>query len=180
MVDWYRLVFDAKVVSRNRHIAFLTYDAEHHRIAIVTVPRLLSGVRWLARFHRKAFGVDHVAFTFSNLEKLLRNHRRLKACGVEPVWCVNHGAATSIYYEDPDGNRLEFQVDNFESPDALRVWAATGAFRDNPIGVNFDPDYLLERLEAGAPMNELLQQGAGVRPGQRPVVGMKAITWRTL
>ena len=33
-----------------------------------------------------------------------------------------------------------------------------GPFRENPIGVNFDADVLLERFRAGVPVAELLAQ----------------------
>ena len=39
--------------------------------------------------------------------ELLGNYRRLKAVGIMPVWCINHGITTSIYYADHDGTMLE-------------------------------------------------------------------------
>ena len=50
----------------------------------------------------------------------------------------------------------------------------------NPIGVDIDPDYLLERLTAGDDPAELLRPGAGTRPGTTPRADKRAITWRTL
>jgi len=35
MLDWYRTVFHAKTSFENPVIAFLTYDDEHHRIALL-------------------------------------------------------------------------------------------------------------------------------------------------
>ncbi len=40
MVDWYTTVLEAEVVNSNHFIAFLTYDDEHHRIAIASIPGL--------------------------------------------------------------------------------------------------------------------------------------------
>jgi catechol 2,3-dioxygenase-like lactoylglutathione lyase family enzyme len=37
MVRWYQLVFDAKVQYQNPALAFLTYDAEHHRFAFANL-----------------------------------------------------------------------------------------------------------------------------------------------
>jgi catechol-2,3-dioxygenase len=181
MVDWYCKVFDAQVVFRNPLLVFLTYDRhEHHRIAIVRLPKLLAPVRVITRLYRKMYGLDHVAFTFGDLGKLLRNYRRLKQQGIVPVWAINHGPTTSLYYEDPDGNRFEFQVDNFATLDELQSYAQTDAFLKNPIGVNFDPDYLLEQLESGVPERDLLKQGAGTRPGTKSVAGLRALSWKTL
>lgn len=181
MIEWHKTAFDAQQVFSNGLITFLTYDAhEHHRIAIIALPKALFPVKYLVKNYRKLYGVDHIAFTFNSLEKLLRNYQRLKQFDIEPVWSINHGPTTSLYYEDPDGNRFEFQVDNFESLEELQAWSKTDVFLENPIGVNVDPDYLLEQLEAGVPTRQLLQQGAGVRPGQQRVEGMKALNWRTL
>ena len=65
-----------------------------------------------------------------------------------------------MYYEDPDGNRVEFQVENFPTVEELNAWMHSEAFAANPIGVEFDPDLLLARYEAGDPLSELIQQGA--------------------
>ena len=85
---------------------------------------------------------------------------RLKAKGVLPYWCINHGPSTSLYYRDPDGNRLEAQVDNFETPKALTAFLRTPDFADNPIGVPFDPDRLVQRYLAGDSEAELKRVGA--------------------
>ena len=40
MIAWYETVLDARVVHRDGVLAFLTYDDEHHRIAIAGIPGL--------------------------------------------------------------------------------------------------------------------------------------------
>jgi catechol 2,3-dioxygenase-like lactoylglutathione lyase family enzyme len=40
MVDWYTTVLNMHVVQRNDFICFLTYDDEHHRLAIVNIEGL--------------------------------------------------------------------------------------------------------------------------------------------
>jgi hypothetical protein len=72
------------------------------------------------------------------------------------VWSINHGPTTSLYYQDPDGIRLEFQTENFPTAAETANYFGSSAFADNPIGVTFDPDYLLERLRDGADPTELL------------------------
>ena len=96
------------------------------------------------------------------------------------MWCINHGPTTSIYYEDPDGNRLEFQSDNFDTREQLQDFALSMEFDKNPIGVNFDPAVLLAKLEAGVPVAELRKRGSGTPKGKKPVGGYRAINWRTL
>ncbi len=40
-------------------------------------------------------------------------YARLKGLGIEPLWVVDHGVGTAIYYEDPDGNIVEINVNNY-------------------------------------------------------------------
>lgn len=153
MVAWYSLVLGARVAFADAMLTFLTYDDEHHRVALVNLPQL-------ADCDPASAGVDHVAFTYSSLDDLLSTYERLKHAGIEPVWCINHGPTTSMYYRDPDGGRVELQVDNFASNEALDAWFRSGAFARNPIGVEFAPDRLLEMYRAGASLESLLRQGA--------------------
>ena len=142
-----------EVVYENPTIAFMTYDDEHHRMAMVQVGEEEAA-------SKTAPGLDHVAYTLNSLEELLSTYKRLKGEGIVPVWPINHGLTTSMYYEDPDGLRVEFQVENFDTKNELQAYMHSGAFAENPIGVEFDPEKLLERFENGDPIEELLKQGA--------------------
>jgi catechol 2,3-dioxygenase-like lactoylglutathione lyase family enzyme len=142
MVDWYKTVFNAKPAFENDSLAFLSYDDEHHRVAILGIPGLERQPDGVA-------GVHHVAFTYASLKDLLENYERLAKLGIEPVYPINHGPTTSIYYADPDGNQLEFQVENFDTVEESGKFFYSEAFAQNPIGVEFDPADLLKRLRAG-------------------------------
>jgi catechol-2,3-dioxygenase len=152
-IDWYQTVVGMEVVFRNEILAFLTYDDEHHRLALVGLPQAPEP-------EPGSVGLDHVAYSFETLGALLRTYKRLKGRGILPVWSINHGPTTSLYYADPDGNRVEFQVDNFASEEELKGWMHSAAFATNPIGVEFDPDKLAARYEQGDPIEELVQQGS--------------------
>ena len=153
LVSWYETVLGARAVFRNDFIAFLTYDDEHHRIALVQSPNFVPRPK-------DAIGLEHFAFTFAKLGELLQTYKRLSAKGIRPFWCVNHGPTTSLYYSDPEGNRVELQIDNFPDVAALTAWFASGDFAKNPIGVDFDPEKLLARWENGDLENELSRQGS--------------------
>jgi len=155
-VRWYQTVLAAEVVFASPMLSFLTFDDEHHRIGVVNLPRLEPAPRFAA-------GIDHVAFTFATLEDLLHTYRRLKDEGIVPYWCINHGPTTSLYYRDPNGVQVELQIDNFPSTADLDEWMRSGAFKSNPIGVEFDPDVLAQRFDAGDPLTELIQQGSAPR-----------------
>ena len=148
LVRWYCTVLGAEVVHSDGTLAFLTYDEEHHRIAIAGIPGLPDQPPMAA-------GTDHIAFTYGDLGDLLHTFRRLKAAGIEPFWCINHGPTTSLYYKDPDGSRVELQVDNLPTAEAIEGWMRTGQFAANPIGVIFDPEELIARYEAGEPIESL-------------------------
>jgi hypothetical protein len=53
--------------------------------------------------------------------------KRTKAKGVAPGACIHHGMTVSMYYADPDGNQMEFQVDAFDSSEEAN------AFMSGPI-----------------------------------------------
>ena len=180
MIDWYATVFGARVVHEDAQIAFLTWDGESHRLALVKLPSPLRHVFPLARFRRKTYGIDHLAFSFTSITRLLLTYERLKNAGITPVWSINHGPTTSLYYEDPEGIRLEFQTENFATAQLTADYFSSAEFAENPIGVNVDPDYLLERLRAGAAEPDLLRPGAGTRPGTKQRSNKRAITWKTL
>jgi catechol-2,3-dioxygenase len=152
-VAWYRTVVGMEPVFENDFVAFMTYDEEHHRIALIATPQQEPAPRGAA-------GLDHFAYSLETLEDLLGTYLRLEKAGIRPAWSINHGPTTSLYYSDPDGNRVEFQVDNFESEQDLKGWMDGQAFAANPIGVEFDPAKLIERFEAGDPISELKRQGA--------------------
>ena len=180
MIEWYGHAFGAHVVHEDAHLAFLTWDHESHRVALVKVPKAVRFAFPFAKLRRKIYGVDHLAFTFDSLEVLLTKWEELDAVGITPVWSINHGPTTSLYYQDPDGIRLEFQVENFPTAQETTDYFATEQFADNPIGVNFDPAYLLEQLRAGVPEAELLQRGNGTRPGDKEVAGRRTLNFRTI
>ena len=158
MVRWYETVFGAKVQYSNPALAFLTYDGEHHRFAFANLDILKPGEAEKDR--RGLVGVDHLAYTYASLQDLLENYSQLKAQGIEPYWCVHHGITVSMYYADPDGNQMEFQVDCFDSTDDANAFMEGPHFGANPIGVEYDPDEWLAKLRAGTPAAEFLQRKA--------------------
>ena len=159
MLDWYKTVLNAKPAFENGALAFMSYDDEHHRVAIVGMPGL-------ERPAENTAGVHHVAFTYDRLTTLLENYERLAQLGIKPVYPINHGPTTSLYYADPDGNQLEFQVENFDSVEESGKFFLSEAFAKNPIGVEIDPVDMLQRLRAGESEESLKA---------RPDVGAKTL-----
>lgn len=162
MVEWYQAVFGARVKSASPTVTFMTFDDEDHRLAIAN----LDALRPEHREPEQAglVGLDHVAYTYERLADLFANYVYLRDLGITPYWCIHHGDTVSMYYADPDGNQMEFQVETFEAQRRTPPVATGVPRKNNPIGVEYDPEAWLRALEAGTPEDELL-----VRKTHEPV-----------
>lgn len=160
MVRYYQDFLGAQVIFENEMLAFLSYDDEHHRIALVQVPGTQAKAPTTC-------GLEHIAFTFDTLHDLLLAYRQRKQKGISPLWPVNHGPTTSIYYRDPDGNEIETQVDNFKNANEATEFMKSKAFTENPIGVDFDPEEFITRLQNGD-SEELLMKRVEIGPRGLP------------
>ena len=169
MIDWYKKVFEADVVHQDPALAFMTYDDEHHRFAFANLSVLKPEAERLGE--RGDIGVNHVAYTYADAGDLMKTYARLKALGIMPYWPVHHGITLSLYYKDPDGNRMEFQVDCGTVEEA-NAFMASDAFSANPIGVGYDPDRLLAQYENGIDVGVLLQRPNGPASAIPPEHGM--------
>lgn len=142
MVKFWLTFLGAELSHKDDHIAFLRYDFEHHRIAIIAVPNTGPKVPTSA-------GLEHIAFTFDTLDDLTDTYLQRKALGIVPFWCINHGPTTSMYYKDVDGNSIEVQVDNYDTVEEANAFMAGPLFRENTIGADFDPEDLVRRVKSG-------------------------------
>jgi catechol-2,3-dioxygenase len=151
MADWYGEVVGMKPNHNGPFGAWLTNDAANHRVALLVAPGLDDDPGKIAHT-----GMHHLAFEFPDIDGLLSTYERLQVHGITPHACLDHGMTTSLYYVDPDGNSVELQVDNFGDWDASSEWMRTAPeFQTNPIGVNANPQLLLEAWKAGADAAEL-------------------------
>lgn len=158
MIAWYQKVFEAKVQYQNPAVAFLTYDDEHHRFAFVNMSVFNPSIGTDAV---TSVGVNHVGYTYADLGELLETYDRLKQLGVTPYWRIHHGLTLSVYYQDPDGNRMEFQVDCCANAAEAHEFMHSDAFAANPIGVEIDADALLAQYRDGVPLETLMVQPNG-------------------
>ena len=144
MITFYLTFLGARITHRNARIAFMTFDHMDHRLAIVAVPGLKP-----ADPPKSNVGLAHTSFGFDSLSQLAQSYEEKKANSILPVWCVNHGMSTSMYYEDPDGNEVETQVDNFATAEEGMAFIEGESFAENPIGVDFDPEVFVRRVRSG-------------------------------
>lgn len=150
MRDWYCTVLDAHVVFEGHGLCFLTFDEEHHRIALLGVPDQLD------RKSPTAAGMHHSAYTFASLDDLLERHAELEGVGIEPLVPIQHGVTTSLYYQDPDGNLVELQIDNFATPEEATAYMCGDEYASNPVGVGFDPRAMRRARTLGVPAEDII------------------------
>ncbi|MBV8453169.1 MAG: VOC family protein, partial [Deltaproteobacteria bacterium] len=137
---------NAEVLYQNDFLVFMTYDEEHHRLALAQVPDLVEKPKGSA-------GLDHLAFFYATFGDWIKTYERLKASGITPRVPIHHGLSMSLYYRDPDDNGVELSIDNVEKSQ-WHDWMRNQLGK-NPLGMAFDPDELARMYHAGVPESEL-------------------------
>lgn len=146
---WYNDAFDLDVLARSERAVIATYDDEHHRFAFTQMPGQPPA-------ERQKSPLKHVAYAYGSLDELVAQYRQMKAKGHMPVECVNHGPTVSFYYEDPDGNGVEFFVDRFADMKDSKAFMASEAFQKNLFGYFVDPEEIGRKADAGVPHAEIM------------------------
>ncbi|KIW55576.1 hypothetical protein PV05_04308 [Exophiala xenobiotica] len=147
MVDFYTAFLGGRVTHGNDFLSFITYDEEHHRIALIGMPGTGPKVP-------TSSGLEHIAFTFPTVSALLVAYRQRQARGICPVWY-------------PDGNMLETQVDNFDTVEAANAFMTSKEFGENPVGTDFDAEGFIARLKQGE-SEEVLKKRVEIGPRALP------------
>jgi catechol 2,3-dioxygenase len=116
-MKFYADVLGMEVVSYDpgRKMAFLSFAAEHHSIA------LFQGPAEAATPAPGHLGLNHLALEIEGGEDELRElYTRLKGHGVRIDRLTDHVISRSVYFFDPDGNRLEVFCEMM--PGEARQW----------------------------------------------------------
>ena len=117
------LVSDRGTLANGPTLVFLSRDPdEHHQLVLVT-----------GRPPGSAYNVvNQISFKLPTLADLKAAHARMREESVKEFRIVTHGNAWSIYFADPEGNRVELFVDTpwhtpqpFAEPFDLEAPAAT-------------------------------------------------------
>jgi catechol-2,3-dioxygenase len=96
------LVSDRGQVPGGSDLVFLSRDPdEHHQIVLATGRP--PGVEFNV--------VNQISFKLSTLADLKAMHARARDEGTKQFRIVTHGNAWSVYFADPEGNRVEVFVD---------------------------------------------------------------------
>src|SRR5215470_7314942 len=96
------LVSDRGALPNGPTLVFLSRDPdEHHQLVLVTGRPPGPGYNV----------VNQISFKLPTLAELKAAHARMREEGVKEFRVVTHGNAWSIYFADPEGNRVELFVD---------------------------------------------------------------------
>ncbi len=144
MIRWYGAVLGMRVQHRYPGGAWLTNDEANHRLALLCPPHLSDDAGKLQHA-----GLHHTAYEFPTMAALFGAYERLRADGIVPHACLDHGMTVSMYFVDPDGNSLELQADVFGDWAASTAFMHTAEFARDPIGTPYDPEQALAAWKNG-------------------------------
>lgn len=151
MIDWYSTLVGANVHYQYHLGAWISNDEANHRIALLAFPNFGDDPEKDTRT-----GLHHTAFEYDSFQDLSASYLRLKAAGIMPDFCLDHGMTFSYYYCDPDGNHVELQVDNFGDWSKSSAWMRESPeFHEDPLGKIVDPDRVAAAYAAGASFEEI-------------------------
>lgn len=168
MVTFYEKVAGLEPVYYSAGGAWLTNDEANHRIALLALPDMQP-----ANDKGHTVGLHHTAFEYASFDQWLDNYIRLRDEGIVPFLNLDHGMTMSMYYQDPEGNGVEIQVDGFGDWSRGKEWMwASDEFGANPIGVYFDPEKIVAARTAGLDFQEIHRRArnAEYEPAVKPDV----------
>ena len=151
MIDWYSALVGAEVLFRYDLGAWLSNDQANHRIALLAFPGFADDPQKETRT-----GLHRTAFEYASFEDLNAGYLRLRAEGIVPEFCLDHGMTFSYYYRDPDANHVELQVDTFGDWSRSSAWMRDSlGFQGDPLGKFVDPDRVASAFGEGASFDEI-------------------------
>ena len=105
------------MLHREGNAAFLSFGTQHHDIALFKAPEGAETGK---------VGLHHIAFQIEGGETELRQlYGRILQHGTKVDYTTDHGMTHSVYFFDPDGNRLEI-FSEVMAPEAGRQYMRAG------------------------------------------------------
>ncbi len=105
----------------DRGAVFLSVGTQHHDLALF---QLATG----AAPDAAQPGLHHMAWQLGSFEELQAAHRELRALGIPVESTIEHNVTRSVYFHDPDGNRVELYCDMVD--DGFEAMRTQGPRRD--------------------------------------------------
>jgi len=138
------------------NIAFIRIFADHpytQVLGIFEVPAITGR----ADNQQGEPGMHHMQLRHAGLDHLFSRYEDLRARGITPMRCFNHGPGTSFYYQDPDGNTVELSAANFVHEADYLAYFKSESYAKNISGIEIDPADYVARFRAGTPQAELVR-----------------------
>ena len=101
---FYTEVIGLEIASRTQGAIFLTCGTLHHDLVLFQAPDAGEGEA------PAATGLNHIAFQLHDRAALRARHDHLQQLGID-LRPTEHNTTLSLYFHDPDGNRLELYCD---------------------------------------------------------------------
>jgi catechol 2,3-dioxygenase len=107
--EFYMRALGLKVANDAPHMGavFLSFGTQHHDLALF---QLATGEAPGAAQP----GLHHTAWQVGSFEELQAAYRELGTLGIPVESAIEHNVTRSIYFHDPDGNRVELYCDSFD------------------------------------------------------------------
>lgn len=129
-VKFYTEVVGMKLIRRfdDRKMAFVSFGEHHHDIGLFQVGGTPEPDR---QWH----GFNHLAMEYEGGPEILEQlHQRLadKGAKIDNIEGHNAGRHKSVYFFDPDGNRLEFYWENPDWVQQSQQWVKEAGAAGGP------------------------------------------------
>jgi catechol-2,3-dioxygenase len=111
-IDFYTQALGMELVTflEDMQMAFFSFGERDHDLAVIKVPDDQPV---------GSSGLAHSAFEIEGgLEQLQEIYKELAERGIEVEMTMDHTVTQSLYFLDPDGNRLEFYAQMMHGPAA--------------------------------------------------------------
>ena len=134
MKSFYSSLFGLSVTDEGpfpggQQLVFLSGDPEeHHQLVLVD-----------GRPEHTQFNViNQISFYVADLQALIDFYKKVLKLDVDDLQAITHGNAWSIYFRDPEGNRIEVYT---HTP-----WYISQPFRE-PVDLNLDSETIYRQTE---------------------------------
>ncbi len=127
-ITFYTQALGMELMSHNteRHMAFLSFGTQHHDIALFKAP---------VGAEQGGIGLNHVAMQIEGgLDELRQLYTRLLNAGADVQRTTEHSTTLSVYFHDPDGNRLEIFAEKWD-PETGRDILRRGGGKNEPLAL---------------------------------------------
>ena len=116
---FYTEILGFQVALKRDGGTFLTCGKIHHDLALIQAPKDAAPAGGL--------GLNHFAVQIEDMDELKEIYLGLKDHGARIDHLTDHGMTKSVYFRDPDGNRIEYFFNTTETAEeGLAMMRAPG------------------------------------------------------